>query len=100
MLSAAVQTKSTARCAQRAVVWTWVCPRSLPLIGSPWPAATAFEAKLCPRLCMPDILHAGTGANAPPKGPGIAERCAGLRADDDPGGFSMRWISCRTSTAG
>ena len=39
--SAAAFTGSVARCAYRAVVATCVWPRSLPIIGNPWPAATA-----------------------------------------------------------
>ena len=30
---------SPARCAQRAVVCTYVCPKSLPITGSPLPSA-------------------------------------------------------------
>ena len=40
-------TVSRARCAYRAVVWTWVCPRSFPIIGRLSPSSTAREAKEC-----------------------------------------------------
>ena len=49
--SAAAFTGSAARCAYLAVVPTCVWP-STPIIGSPWPAATAAEAKVWRRSWM------------------------------------------------
>ena len=46
-------TVSWARCAYRAVVCTWVWPRSFPIMGRLSPRATAWEATLCRRSWQP-----------------------------------------------
>ena len=39
--------ESLAKCAYRALVWTWACPSSLPIAGRLSPSASAREAKEC-----------------------------------------------------
>ena len=45
----AVGIESRARCAYRAVVWTWVWPSSVPIIVRLSPKASALEAYECHR---------------------------------------------------
>ena len=61
--SAAAFTGSVARCAYRAVVATCVCPSSLPIIGSPRPAATAAEANVWRRSWMRASLSPARAPN-------------------------------------
>ena len=74
--SAAAFTGSAARCAYRAIVWTCVCPSSLPTIGSPWPAATAAEAKRVAQVVNAGVLEPGASA-------GALQRCKSDRRESD-----------------
>ncbi len=82
--SAAAFTGSAARWAYRAVVATWVCPSSLPIIGRPWPAATAAEAKRVAQVVDAGVLEPGAGAEPLPERLQIDEPAAGLDAVDHP----------------
>lgn len=102
MLSAAVVTGSAARSAQRAVVWTWVCPKRLPIVGRPWPAATAVEtkAKVGGKSWIQMSFSPARARTRCQKGWRSLRRAPGFVPTMTQGFFSTRSIFCRTSTAG
>lgn len=55
----------------------------MPIIGSPWPAATVVEEGVL-EVMDADVLQAGAGTDALPEWLKVAEAGARLRADDVP----------------